>query len=148
MPPSVHREGQQYKWQLTEGADLETFEIPELPENVIETIKLLKKLDERIKGCRKCFRWIINQSLDAMHGKEGRRLMLATATELKAQKVTLEEFRLYAKKVYGDNYDPGRTTDEWKNVDEKKTWKCDTIRQNFPEVMEICRSCFKKKPGY
>ncbi|KAB2946998.1 MAG: bifunctional DNA primase/polymerase [Candidatus Methanoperedens sp.] len=146
VPPSVHREGQQYKWQLTEGADLETFEIPELPENVIETIKLLKKLDERIKGCRKCFRWIINQSLDAMHGKEGRRLMLATATELKAQKVTLEEFRLYAKKVYGDNYDPGRTTDEWKNVDEKKTWKCDTIRQNFPEVMEICRSCFKKSP--
>jgi hypothetical protein len=146
IPPSVHREGQQYKWQLPEGVDLETFEVPEFPENLIEIIKLLRKLDEKIKGCRKCFRWIINQSRDAMHGKEGRRLMLATATELKAQKVTLEEFRLYAKKVYGDDYDPGRTAEEWKNIDEKNTWKCDTVRLNFPEVMEICKSCFKKSP--
>ncbi|MFZ3167549.1 MAG: bifunctional DNA primase/polymerase [Candidatus Methanoperedens sp.] len=146
VPPSVHREGQKYKWQLPEGAYLETFELPELPDHVVETIKQLKKLDEKIKGCRKCFRWIINQSRDTMHGKEGRRLMLTTATELKAQKVTLEEFRLYAKKVYGDDYDPGRTADEWKNVDEKKTWKCITLRLNFPEIMEICKSCFQKSP--
>ncbi|MFA4936588.1 MAG: bifunctional DNA primase/polymerase, partial [Candidatus Methanoperedens sp.] len=146
VPPSIHREGQKYKWQLPEGAYLETFELPELPDQVIEIIKQLKKLDEKIKACRKCFRWIINQSRDAMHGKDGRRLMLATATELKAQKVTLEEFRLYSKKVYGDDYDPRRTADEWKNVDEKKTWKCDTIRLNFPEVLELCKSCFKKSP--
>ena len=106
VPPSIHREGQQYEWQLPEGADLETFELPELPETVIETIILLKKLNEKIKGCRTCFKWIINQSKDAMHGKAGRRLMLATATELKSENVTLEEFRLYAKKVYGDKYDP------------------------------------------
>jgi hypothetical protein len=146
VPPSVHREGQKYKWQLPEGAYLETFELPELPDQVIEIIKQLKKLDEKIKGCRKCFRWIINQSRDSMHGKEGRRLMLATATELKAQQVTLEEFRLYAKKVYGNNYDPGRTAYEWKNIDEKKTWKCDTVCRNFPEVLELCKTCFKKSP--
>lgn len=146
VPPSIHREGQQYQWQLPEGADLETFEVPELPDHVIETIRLLKKLDEKIKGCRKCFRWIINQSRDTIHGKEGRRLMLATATELKAQQVTLEEFRLYAKKVYGDDYNPRRTSEEWKNVNEKKTWKCDTIRQNFPVVLELCKTCFKKSP--
>lgn len=144
IPPSIHREGQQYKWQLPEGADLETFELPEVPETVIETIRLLKKLDEKIKGCRTCFKWIINQSKDAMHGKEGRRLMLATATELKSENVTLEEFRLYAKKVYGDNYDPVRTNSEWKNVDEKKRWKCITIQQNFPEVLELCKTCPKK----
>ena len=146
VPPSVHREGQQYKWQLPEGAYLETFELPELPDYVVETIKQLKKLDEKIKGCRKCFRWIINQSRDTMHGKEGRRLMLATATELKAQKVTLEEFSLYAKKVYGKDYDQERTEVEWNNIDEKKTWKCITLRLNFPEIMEICKSCFQKSP--
>lgn len=146
VPPSVHREGQKYKWQLPEGAYLETFELPELPDHVVETIKQLKKLDEKIKGCRKCFRWIINQSRDTMHGKEGRRLMLATATELKAQKVTLEEFRLYAKKVYGNDYDPERTEVEWNNIDEKKTWKCITLRLNFPEVTGICKSCFQRIP--
>ncbi|NJD76252.1 MAG: bifunctional DNA primase/polymerase [Candidatus Methanoperedens sp.] len=144
VPPSVHKEGQQYEWQPPGGADVETFELPELPETVIETIKLLKKLDEKIKGCRTCFKWVVNQSRDAMHGKEGRRLMLATATELKSEKATLEEFRLYAKKVYGDDYDPRRTADEWKNVDEKKRWKCDTIRENFPEVLKFCETCFKK----
>jgi hypothetical protein len=144
VPPSVHREGQQYKWQLPEGADLETFKLPELPETVIETIRLLKKLDEKIKGCRTCFKWIIIQSKDAMHGKEGRRLMLATATELKSEHVTLEEFRLYAKKVYSDDYDPVRTNNEWKWIDEKKRWKCDTIRQNFPEILELCKTCPKK----
>ncbi len=79
-----------------------------------------------------------------MHGKEGRRLMLATATELKAEHVTLEEFRLYAKKVYGDDYDAVRTNSEWKYIDEKKRWKCGTIRENFPEVLELCKTCTKK----
>ncbi len=144
VPPSVHREGQQYKWQMPEGADLETFEPPEIPKTVIETIKLLKKLDEKIKGCRTCFKWVVSQSKDAMHGKEGRRLMLATSTELKAEHVTLEEFRLYAKKVYGDNYDPVRTNEEWKGVDAKKRWKCDTIRENFPEILKFCETCPKK----
>ncbi|KAB2945290.1 MAG: bifunctional DNA primase/polymerase (plasmid) [Candidatus Methanoperedens sp.] len=144
VPPSVHKEGQQYKWQLPEGADLETFELPELPETVIETLKLLKKFDEKIKGCRTCFKWVVNQSPDAMHGKEGRRLMLATATELKSEHVTLEEFRLYAKKVYGDNYNPIRTNSEWKGIDERKRWKCITIRENFPEVLELCKTCSKK----
>ena len=74
--------------------------------------------------------------------------MLATATELKAQKVTLEEFRFYAKKVYGNDYDPERTEVEWKNIDEKKTWKCITLRLNFPEVMEYMQVMFPKKPGY
>ena len=146
VPPSIHREGQQYKWQLPEGVDLETFELPEVPETVVETIKLLKKLDEKVKGCRTCFKWVVNQSRDVMHGKEGRRLMLATATELKSENVTLEEFRLYAKKVYGNDYDPRRTADEWKNVNEKKRWKCDTIRENFPEVLRLCETCFKKSP--
>ncbi len=144
IPPSVHKEGQKYKWLLPEGADIETFELPELPQTVIELFMQLKSLEGKVKGCRTCFRWIINQSRDAMHGKEGRRLMLATATELKAQHATLEEFMLYAKKVYGDDYDTRRTANEWKNVNEKKTWKCDTIRQNFPEVLELCKTCSKK----
>jgi hypothetical protein len=144
VPPSVHREGQQYKWQLPEGADLETFELPELPDTVIETFNLLKKLNEKVKSCRTCFKWVVNQARDDMHGKEGRRLMLATATELKSEHVTLEEFRLYAKKVYGDNYNPVRTNSEWKFIDERKRWKCITIRENFPEVLELCKTCSKE----
>ena len=80
-----------------------------------------------------------------MHGKEGRRLMLATAAELKARNVTLDELRLYARRVYGDKYDPKRTAEEWKNVDEKKTWRCDTIQEKYPEdypEVKICRAIF------
>ncbi len=58
--------------------------------------------------------------------------------------MTLDELRLYARKVYGDKYDPKRTAQEWKNVDEKKTWRCDTIQENFPEVLELCKNCLKK----
>ncbi len=144
IPPSVHREGQQYRWILPEGADLETFELPELPEVVIDRFILLRSLEAKMRGCRKCFRWIIDQSTDAMHGRDGRRLMLATATELKAHNVTLDELRLYAKKVYCDEYDPKRTAQEWKNIDEKKTWRCNTIQENFPEVLEQCETCLKK----
>ena len=82
-----------------------------------------------------------------MHGKEGRRLMLATAAELKARNVTLDELRLYARRVYGDKYDPKRTAEEWKNVDEKKTWRCDTIQEKYPEdypEVKICRILFMK----
>ncbi len=144
VPPSIHREGQQYKWILPEGAYLETFELPELPDAVIERFALLKSLEAKMRGCRTCFKWVINRSGNAMHGKEGRRLMLATAAELKAHNVTLDELRLYARKVYGGEYDPKRTAEEWKNVDEKKTWRCDTIQENFPEVLELCNTCLKK----
>ncbi len=75
VPPSIHREGQQYKWILPEGADLETFELPELPDAVIERFALLKSLEAKMRGCRTCFRWVINRSGNAMHGKEGRRLV-------------------------------------------------------------------------
>jgi hypothetical protein len=144
VPPSVHREGQQYKWIFPEGSDLETFELPELPDAVIERFALLKSLEAKMRGCRKCFRWIINRPGDTMHGRDGRRLMLATATELKAHNVTLDELRLYARKVYGDGYDPKRTAQEWKNIDERKTWRCDTIQENFPEVRGQCETCLKK----
>jgi hypothetical protein len=144
VPPSIHREGQHYKWILPEGAELETFELPELPAAVIERFALLKSLEAKMRGCRTCFKWIINRSGNAMHGEGGRRLMLATAAELKARNVTLDELRLYARKVYGDKYDPKRTAQEWKNVDEKKTWRCDTIQENFPEVLELCKTCLKK----
>lgn len=70
--------------------------------------------------------------------------MLATATELKANNVTFDELRLYARKVYGDEYDPKRTAHEWRNIDERKTWRCDTIQENFPEVLEQCETCLKK----
>jgi hypothetical protein len=144
VPPSVHREGQRYRWILPEGADLETYEFPELPVGVIERFSLLKSLEAKIKSCRKCFRWVINQSKDSMHGKEGRRLMLATATELKAHNVTLDEMMLYAIKVYGEEYDPERTANEWRNVDGRKTWRCVTIQENFPEMLEQCRTCLRK----
>ena len=144
VPPSIHKEGQQYKWQLPEGASIETFEVPEITATSIENLKLLQSLEGKVKKCRTCFRWVINQSKDPMHGHSGRRLMLATATEMKAEEVTINEFRLYARKVYGDKYDAARTAEEWKNIDESKRWKCETIRENFPELEKMCETCPKK----
>lgn len=144
VPPSTHKEGQQYKWQLPEGTVIETVEPSELPATSIEALKLLQSLEGKVKACRPCFKWVINQSKDPMHGTTGRRLMLATATEMKAEKVTLPEMRLYLKKVYGEKYDAARTAEEWKNVNENKRWQCNTIRENFPEFERMCENCPKK----
>ncbi len=144
IPPSIHKEGQQYQWQLPEGANLGTFEVPDLMATSIENLLLLHSLEGKVKRCRPCFKWVISQSKDPMHGDAGRRLMLATATEMKAEDVGLNEFRLYAKKVYGDDYDSARTAEEWKNVDGDKRWKCETIRENFPELEKMCDTCPKK----
>ncbi len=61
VPPSVHMEGQQYKWdlpELPEGVNLETFELSELPDAVIERFALLKSLEAKMRGCRTCFKWL------------------------------------------------------------------------------------------
>jgi hypothetical protein len=144
IPPSMHKEGQQYRWQLPEGKTIETVEISGMPATTIENIKLLQSLEGKVKACRTCFRWVINQSKDPMHDDQGRRLMLATATEMKAEEVTLNEFRLYARKIYGDGYDSVRTSEEWKNVDKNKRWRCETIRENFPDLAKLCDNCPKK----
>jgi hypothetical protein len=140
-PPSIHAEGQEYKWILPEGADIGTFVLPDVPEIVIKNLLLLRSFYDKITGCRPCFRWIVSQHRFSMHAAEGRRLMLATATEMKAEEVTLEEFRLYAKKVYEEDYDPKCTAEEWRNVDPKKRWQCETIIENFPMVRHACKDC-------
>ncbi len=139
LPPGIHAEGQQYKWKNPD-APLTSF-----PKIAKKNLGLLKSLSSKLKDCRPCFRYVVTQSNDAMHGTEGRRLMLATCTELKANHVTLEEAQLYARKVYVDEYDSQRTKDEWKTVDEKKTWKCQTIAEEFPDLAKLCSSCSRKQ---
>lgn len=141
MPPSKHQSGELYKWRAPEGADVATFELGDVPKIVIKNIGLLKSFGEKVKSCRQCMKWVIHQSNDVMHGHEGRRLMLCVSTELKANGVTLDEMRLYARKVYGDDYDSQKTQQEWRNVDSGKTWKCDTIRDNFPILGKLCSLC-------
>lgn len=135
LPPSIHAQGQTYQWK-----DPSKTPSP-IPKSTIKNISLLKSLSQKIKECRPCFRQAILQSNDSMHGLEGRRLMLAVSTELKAQEVTIDELLLYARKVYGDKYDPTRTKTEYKNCDPTKTWKCETIRNEFPVLAKLCSEC-------
>ncbi len=135
LPPSVHAQGQTYHWK-----DASKTPSP-IPKITIKNISLLKSLSQKIKECRPCFRHVILQSNDAMHGMEGRRLMLAVSTELKAQDTSVDELLLYARKVYGDKYDAARTKREYKNCDESKTWRCETIRNEFPLLAKLCPDC-------
>lgn len=136
LPPSIHyKDLEEYKWKH------EGIEPQPLPKIIKENLPLLKSFDGKTKTCRPCVRWVIFKSNDAMHGNDGRRLMLFISTELKANKVTDAEILLYAHKVYGDGYDPERTLKEYHNCDENKPWKCDTIRENFPVLAAMCSTC-------
>lgn len=134
LSPSVHHSGEQYKWK-------KSINLAKFPKTIKKNIELLKSFDGKANACRPCIKNIVYSSNDAMHGTEGRRLMLMVSTELKSQKVTEAEMLLYARKVYGDKFDEDRTKTEYRNCDETKTWKCDTIRNEFPVIAKSCSEC-------
>jgi len=134
MPPSTHHSGDKYKWRQEQ-------EPLKFPKIIKKNIDILKSFVGKAHKCRPCVKSVIYESNDSMHGNDGRRLMLMVSTELKANGVTEDEIELYSHKVYGDSFDSDRTRTEYKNCDPNRTWKCETIRQEFPVLSKMCEGC-------
>lgn len=144
LPPSVHISGDVYHWADPDAP------IQEMPDKLKTRLLALFDQKKRVVGlirkCRPCFRKVWKDKAD-LHGADGREMMLAFCTELKANGAVLEDIQFVAKLIYGDNYDPERTDTEFKNVDEAKTWKCETIHDKLSGFVsdEQCVNCKNKQ---
>jgi len=147
IAPSVHNSGDVYRFNDAE--------IIEMPDKAIENLNYLftteTELKQAISKTRSCFRGIFKEypnSIPNVHGGDGREFMLALSTDLKAvDGVTFRHIRMFAKLIYGKDYDEKRTIQEWNNIDAKKTWKCDTLRSKLPSYIDYnaCDKCDKRR---
>lgn len=152
LPPSVHYSGGVYRWNPGgPGPD----QVPVMPEQfkarLLELFKTEKKLKELLRQSRPCFRKFF-ETPEKLHGGDGRRFMLAAAAELKAaaqsanygSQEALKCFRMAAKLVYREDYDRARTDKELSNVDPERTWKCQTLKENFSDICDCSQCKFKQ----
>lgn len=140
IPPSIHSSGDIYRWN-----DLDT-PIIQMPKKLEENLKRLFKTEAELKQmlgkCRKCFRDMIKHKPN-VHGAEGREYMLAVCTDLKARGAKEVHIKMFAKLMYGSEYDEGRTMQEWNNIDAAKTWQCETLKNKLPAYVNLnkCQRC-------
>lgn len=147
LPPSCHIDGDVYHWA---DPDDPIQEIPnELKKRLLALFELTKRVTGLIRKCRPCFKRVWKDK-DDLHGSDGREMMLAFCTELKANGATLEDIRFVAKIVYQDEYDQGRTDEEFRNSDESKPWKCVTIQDKLSGFVsdEQCDKCGMGRTRY
>ena len=147
LPPSVHVSGDVYHWADPDAP------IQEMPNELKQRLLNLFELDKRVAGlvrkCRPCFQRVFKEKPD-LHGADGREMMLAFCTELKANGARSEDIRFVAKIVYQDRYDQERTDSEFRTIDESKTWKCVTIQDKLGVFVsdEQCGKCGQGQPKH
>ena len=141
LTPSIHVSGDVYNWIDS------TIPVASFPDELISNINKLVERKKRVAAivgkCRECFRAAYSKKSD-MHGADGREMMVAFATELKAKGATVEDMLFIAKIMYGKDFDAARTELEFRNIDESKTWKCSTLSQKLPGFVS-CASCNTNK---
>ena len=148
LPPSRHTSGDEYQW--VDQAD----DVVDMPDEVVVKLNNLfqreKGLNALVKKCRPCFSKLWKKEIREVtdfHGAEGRELMLAWGTDLKAAGATLADGEMWAKVIYGEDHDAGKTLTEWRNIDPAKTWMCKTIADKLGGVIECdCAGCKWKSP--
>lgn len=140
IPPSIHSSGDDYKWSDINSA------ISDLPAAVIVNLKRLFAIEAELKQylskVRTCFRDVLKRRPD-MHGSDGREYMLAVCTDLKANGAKEEHIRMFARMMYGADYNEERTITEWNNIDGSKTWQCSTLRSKLSSYVDTkrCTRC-------
>lgn len=143
MPPSIHESGGVYKWNDV------TAPIAEMPKELeTQLLNLFMRegeLNVLVRKCRPCFSRLFKKEVREVtdfHGAGGRELMVAWGAELKAAGATLADGEMWAKIIYGDKFDRGQTLTEWRNIDKKKTWRCETIAGKLSSIIECdCSRC-------
>lgn len=140
IPPSVHASGDVYKWS---SQDAPIIEMPKTLEDNLKTLFQTEvELKQLISKCRTCFRDILKKKKD-MHGAEERECMLAICTDLKAAGATNKHVTMFARLIYRRDYDEARTLQEWRNIDQTKTWTCDKLKEKVPAFLDPaqCERC-------
>jgi len=143
LPPSIHESGDVYKWN---DPDAPLLEMPkEIETALINLFKREKELNQLIRKCRPCFSRLWKKEIREVtdfHGAEGRELMVAWGADMKAAGATLSDAEMWGKIIYGDGFDAAKTITEWRNIDEKKTWRCETVAEKLGNVIECkCEGC-------
>ncbi len=141
LSPSVHVSGDVYDW-IDSSIPVAPFP-KQLISNINKLVERKKRVAAIVGKCRECFRAAYSKKSD-MHGADGREMMVAFATELKAKGATVEDMLFIAKIMYGKDFDAARTELEFRNIDESKTWKCSTLSQKLPRFVS-CASCNTNK---
>lgn len=150
VPPSMHYTGTQYKWNIGHIPSLD--EVPEMPELLKDRLSKLFATDDEVKviknKIRPCFKNFLNIP-EMLHGADGRRFMIALAADMVANGASDEAVHMVTRLVYRDDYNYNRTAQELGNINKDKTWKCETLRNEFPEfcVCGICNNHRHAKVG-
>lgn len=143
LPPSRHASGDEYQW--VDPAD----DVVDMPDEVVVKLNNLfqreKNLNNLIKKCRPCFAKLwkkeVRETTD-FHGAAGRELMLAWGADLKAAGATLADGEMWARVIYGEDHDMAKTLTEWRHIDQRKTWRCETVVGKLGGVIECgCGGC-------
>jgi putative DNA primase/helicase len=147
VPPSVHPTGDHYVWK---NPDTPIIEMPlGVEKNLLRLFKTEVELKQILAKCRHCFRNVIRRKPD-MHHAEGRDYMIAVAADMKAQGAIEVHICMFAKLMYDNKYDEGRTLQEWRNIDPAKTWTCETLRAKLPTYIDMkeCAKCEERRQIY
>lgn len=147
LPPSVHNSGDVYFF----NKDFNVNNIPEMPEqfklNLQKLINGNTQLSTAVKKSRKWVREFLSNP-EILHGRDGRRCMLALCAELKTNGFTSDDNgTMISKIVYRNDYDPTISNDQWRYV-EPFPWKSDKLIAEFPEFCndENTHGSITKKP--
>ena len=149
LPPSAHESGDTYQW---DGPTAPIAEMPkEIETKLINLFKREKDLAALVRRCRPCFKRLfkteVRKATD-FHGAEGRELMVAWGADLKAAGATIADGTMWAEIIYGGEFDRAKTLTEWRNIDEKKTWQCETVAAKLGNVIDCdCAGCKWKAPA-
>lgn len=139
LPPSKHQSGTEYKfnWEPMTSDD-----IPEMPVELIERLRILFRTDDRLKAvlskCKPCLKdkFRKHQEMPNMadwRGSTGRDLILALMSDLCANGAGKEVLTLACKYIFRERFDPAITQKELDYILSYfeaggKAWTCDTIR--------------------
>lgn len=144
LPPSIHISGDKYKWN---NPDAPIIEMPEeFKARILDLFIQHDGLKTMLGRCRTCFRDVLKRKPN-MHGADGRLYMIAVCTDLVSKGATEDDIKMFAKLMYGEDYDEAITLQELKGIDPTKTWQCNTLRATLPAYinLEQCAECEGKR---
>jgi len=133
LPPSTHLSGDVYHFNKY---DFKVSDIPEIPDQLKNNFKALIQMNVELSNAAKKSRKWVREFLsnpEVLHGRDGRRCMLALCAELKANGFTSPEHGTFISRiVYRSDYDPTVSNDQWGYV-EPLPWKSVKLISEFPE---------------